>query len=272
MTPLEMPPAGSAISRKFGFREGDCGAHSARTMMLEELACVLAAVPAGSPPRAFHTACVEANVLGKQTMANRKNSLRNLVHLYALDEQVPLFRILRQLWSENAGRPLLALLLALARDPLLRMSAPPLLSLRVGDPANRDIYAPVLAPFSDRFTPASQKSIARNFASTWRQAGHVRGVMRKFRTTANPTPHSAAFAATIAYLVGLRGVSIMDSTWLRVLDAPMSHIESLLAAAARAGLIEFKSSGQVVIIKPVGLLTPHEMALADHMAQERSIA
>lgn len=272
MTPLEMPPEGAAISQKFGFRDGDRGAHSARTMMLEELERALAAVPAGSPPESFDAACVEANALGKQTMANRKNSLRNLVHLYALDEQVPLFRILRRLWSESAGRPLLALLLALARDPLLRLSAPPVLRLRTGDPADRDIYAPVLVRFSDRFTPASQKSIAQNFASTWTHAGHVRGVRRKFRAAAKPTPHSAAFAATIAYLVGLRGIGIMESTWMRVLDAPMSQVEPLLSAAARADLIEFKSSGHVIVLKPRGLLTLPEMALADQLAHERSIA
>jgi hypothetical protein len=272
VTPLEMPPEGAAISQKFGFRDGDRGAHSARTMMLEELERALIAVPAGSPPEAFSAACVDANALGKQTMANRKNSLRNLVHLYALDEEVPLFRVLRRLWPEPAGRPLLALLLALARDPLLRLSAPPVLRLSVGAPADRDIYASVLARFSDRFTPASQKSIAQNFASTWTHSGHVRGVMRKFRNTAKPTPHSAAFAVTIAYLVGLRGVGIMESTWLRVLDAPNSQIEPLLAAAARADLIEFKSSGQVIVIKPSGLLTPPEMALAEQLAHERSIA
>jgi len=144
--------------------------------------------------------------------------------------------------------------------------------LRAGDPADRDIYAPVLERLSDRFTPASQKSIAQNFASTWTHAGHVRGVRRKFRATAKPTPHSAACAATIAYLVGLRGVGIMESSWMRVLDAPNSQIEPLLAAAARADLIEFKSSGQVIVIKPTGLLMPPEMALADQLAHERSLS
>jgi len=272
MKRLEMPPAGSGVALQFGFRDGERGAHSARTMMLSELEQALAAVPPGSTPEQFTKACLNGNALGKQTMANRKNSLRNLVHLYALDESVPLFRLLRQLWSDVPARPLLALLTALARDPLLRMSAPAVLVLRKGESADGDIFGSALAALSDRFTPATQKSIAQNFAATWTHAGHVQGVMKKIRASAFATPSAAAYAATIAYLVGLRGVGILESTWLRVLDVPASQIQSLLVSAARADLIDFKISGQVVAFKPYGLLMPPEMALADLLAHERSIA
>lgn len=272
MKPLDMPPESSGIAAGFGFRNGDRGAHSARTMMLDEIEHLLAAVPADAAPNAYTKACVEDNVLGKHTMANRRNSYRNMVHLYALDASVSLFRILRALWSDRPGRPVLALLISLARDPLLRLSSPAVLDLAEGDPANRDIYAPALAALGDRFTPASQKSVAQNFASTWTHSGHVRGVMRKFRTRAQATPHTAAFAATIAFLVGLRGISLLESTWLRVLDAPSSQVNALLASASRAGLIDFKLSGSVASIVPRGLLTPPEMALADQLAHERSPA
>ena len=62
--------------------------------------------------------------LGKRTAATRKLSLQRLTEFYALDPQVILFRVLRDLWVRNVtSRPLLALLLALARDPLLRATA-----------------------------------------------------------------------------------------------------------------------------------------------------
>lgn len=272
MRPLEMPPEGSGISRQFGFRDGDRGAHSARTMMLDELSHLLDAVPAGSQPQAYEQACLEANVLGKSTMANRKNSLRNLIHLYALDESVPLFRILRALWQDRPSRPLLALLISLARDPLLRLSAPAVFSLSEGDAADRDIYAPALESLGDRFTPASQKSIAQNFASTWTHAGHVRGFRVKLRARAVATPRAAACAATIAFLAGLRGVSMMESTWLTTLDVPASQAQSLLTSAAQAGLVDFKCSGSVVSLIPRGLLTPPEIALADQLAHSWSPA
>ena len=52
----------------------------------------------------------------------------------ALDPSVPLFRLLQVVWKDDpAGQPLLALLCASARDPLLRITAGPVLQARQDD-------------------------------------------------------------------------------------------------------------------------------------------
>jgi hypothetical protein len=108
----------------WGFRSGDRGTHTSRTIMLDELSHLLEAVPGKATREEYADAVVEHNCLRKRTAATRKLSLQRLTELYALDSKVILFRILRLLWSSNENsRPLLALLLALARDPLLRATA-----------------------------------------------------------------------------------------------------------------------------------------------------
>ena len=53
-------------------------------------------------------------------MATRKLSSQRLSELYALDPQVPPFRVMRRCWyADRDGQAILAMLLALARDPLL---------------------------------------------------------------------------------------------------------------------------------------------------------
>jgi hypothetical protein len=118
--------AGLAASQAmmWGFRSGERGTHTSRTMMLEELSHLLEAVPGDVVREQYADAVMEQNCLGKRTAATRKLSLQRLTELYALEPQVILFRVLRDLWGRNeTSRPLLALLLALARDPLLRATA-----------------------------------------------------------------------------------------------------------------------------------------------------
>lgn len=47
-----------------GFRVADSGQHTSKTLMLQELEALLAAVPADAPARAYRAAIVEENVLG----------------------------------------------------------------------------------------------------------------------------------------------------------------------------------------------------------------
>src|SRR5688572_26634065 len=124
---------------KVGFRSGNKGTHTSRTMMLAELSAVLDATEPSANRDDYTNAIIEANCLGKPTTATRRLSNQRLGELYALDPTVPIFRILRRLWAvDESGRPLLALLEALARDPLLRATAPAILSLTPGSELRRD--------------------------------------------------------------------------------------------------------------------------------------
>jgi hypothetical protein len=118
----------SAVETKIGF--GNWCTHGSRTMMFDELAAILVDLPASAEPTAFSEAVIDSNRLAKQTAATRRATLRHLRELYALDTLVPLYRVFRRLWDiDLKGRQLLALLLALARDPLLTATAPVVVSL-----------------------------------------------------------------------------------------------------------------------------------------------
>ena len=73
-----------------GFRFGDKGTHTSRTMMLAELTDLLAAEPGAKSREEYAAAIIEDNVLGKQTTATRRLTNQRLGELYGLDGRVPL--------------------------------------------------------------------------------------------------------------------------------------------------------------------------------------
>src|SRR5262249_10549032 len=111
---------------EMGFRCGDKGTHTSRTLMLAELTSVFEVCPPDAQRERYAEAVLDHNCLSKRTVVNRKLSLQRLSELYGLDPHILLFRVLRRQWElDDTGRPLLTLLAALARDPLLRLTVPP---------------------------------------------------------------------------------------------------------------------------------------------------
>jgi len=90
---------GSAELLALGFRVADSGPHTSKTLMLQELEALLAAVPADAPAKAYRAAMLEENVLGKGTRCTRKETASPPTALHGLDLTKPLFRVLRRLWD-----------------------------------------------------------------------------------------------------------------------------------------------------------------------------
>ena len=153
---------------KYGFKFGKNGAHSARSMMIVELRQLLA----GRPPEAsrddYQADIVDYNMLQKSTASARKLTFRHLVDLYGISPEVLLFRILRHYWDlDEAAQPMLALQLAVVRDPLFRKSVPMMLALQPGEHLSRETTEQLLAEDDpERFSPASLKSFAQNINGT----------------------------------------------------------------------------------------------------------
>jgi hypothetical protein len=255
-TPLE--PTGATA--RAGFRFGDKGTHTSRTMMLAELSELLAAVSPDADRAAYAAAIVEDNLLGKQTTATRRLTSQRLGELYGLDPAVPLFRLLRRLWTADvAGRPLLALLCTLARDPLLRTTARTVLSLPVGAELARTTFLDALREaVGDRLNDAVLDKVARNAASTWSQSGHLHGRVRKLRRRVIPTAGSAALALWMGTLEGLAGEQLLDCRWAQVLDCTGPALLPAALQAKQLGLIHARAGGCVVEIDASRLdaLTP----------------
>lgn len=247
--PLESRDHTETLSRA-GFRFGDKGTHTSRTMMLAELTDLLAAVPADAGRDAYDTAVVDDNVLGKPTTVTRRLTSQRLGELYALDPRVPLFRMLRRLWViDEAGRPLLAFLCALGRDPLLHSTVPAVLGLPVGAELVRASYlGAIRETVGTRLNDAVLDKVARNTASSWSQSGHLEGRVRKIRRRVAPTPGSLALALWLGTLEGLAGEALLESQWTRVLDRTGHELLPVALQAKQLGLIHARAGGGVVEI------------------------
>jgi len=231
-----------------GLRVGDKGTHTSRTMMLDELKQVLAAASANADRADYARAIIEDNCLGKPTVASRRLSNQRIGELYSFDPAVPLFRILRSLWQIDLdGRQLLALLVALARDPLFLATAAPVISLREGaEFAREPMKAALRTSVGDRLNDAILDKVVRNAASSWTQSGHLVGRTLKRRRYVRATPASVAFALYIAFASGFRGQDLFTSGWVLVLDCSPTSAQQLAIAAKRLGLIDLRMAGEVL--------------------------
>ncbi len=234
-----------------GFRVGARGTQSSRSIMLRELSVLLNALPVDASRNDYRTAIVDENVLAKPTHSTRLTTAQCLSQLYGLDPEVPLFRVLRRLWafdrSNSRGRHLLGLLTALARDPLLRITAGPVLALRAGEELIRTQFAAsIRQETGQRFNDASLNKVATNAATSWTQSGHLKGRMRKMRRIVSPTPVAVALALWLGESEGLVGLRLIDSRWAAVLDLPRSAMLEHAIHASRLGLIRLRAGGNVV--------------------------
>lgn len=256
------PRAGrrSSARERLGFRDGDKGVHSSRTMMLAELTQALAATPAAATREEFRRHIVTENLLGKRTEINRIRADGYLHQLYGLDPTIPIYRLLRRFWeADPEGRPLLAMLCACARDPLLRAAAAGVLAVPVGEQVDPTRVVSALSTVSPRFTPKTLASMSRNVGSSFTQSGHLKGKLRKVRVRARATPTTAAFAAALGWMEGARGQFLLASPWAHLLDVNAAEMLDPLLAAARSGWIDVRAAAGVVEVRMDRLLTPAEM-------------
>ena len=176
------------------------GPHQSKTMMLGEISALLAHEPSDD----LHDVVVAQNLLGKPSMRAREASLYRLRQLYAVGEDAQVGVVLRHLWRlDKEGRPMLALLCALARDPSFRAGSSAVLDAVLGEQVRWPAIAAAFeSHFPGRLSPTMAKSLAQNAASSWTQAGFLRGAVRKERVRAMATPVTAAYAALLANLCG----------------------------------------------------------------------
>lgn len=231
-----------------GFRLGAKGTHSSRTMMLAELEAVLEATPTDATQADYASAIIEANCLSKATVATRRISVQRLRELYGLEPKLPLFRVLRRLWViDPPGRPLLAALAAVARDPLFAATSPAVVFIPAGMELQRSTMKTSLRDVTgDRLNEAILEKACRNAASSWTQSGHLEGRTIKTRRRVTASAPVVAFALYLAHAAGFRGVGVFSSAWLRMLDCDPSQSRRFASDAKRLDLIDLRMADDVV--------------------------
>jgi hypothetical protein len=223
------------------------GAHTSRTMLLQELTSLLVAVPVTAEPDAYRDAVIEQNVLGKKTLSSRQRTHRYLRELYAIDPAILLFRALRDLWDADIeAQPLVAILCALARDPSLRATAAAVLPEAPGTPVTAvDLQEALMIRYPGNYSVALANKVGRNAASSWTQSGHLAGRTNKTRAQANCRPAAVAYALLLSDIDGAVGEGLFDTLWTRVVDASPGVVHEQAFTASQRGWIDFRHGGGV---------------------------
>jgi hypothetical protein len=235
-------------TEQLGFRFGAIGTHTSRTIMIEELATLFAHAPLRATREDYASAIMNDNCLGKETNSTRRLTNQRLGELYGLDPRVPLFRVLRYLWATEVQAPeLLALLVALARDPLLRASAKLVTGIPVGAELPRGMLREAIAgAVGERLNDSTIDKVLRNVASSWTQSGHLAGRTFKQRRQVNAGPGNVALALYLADSAGFHGPQAFSSVWIAILDCAGARLPELALEAKRLGLIDLRMAGDVV--------------------------
>src|ERR1035441_7988012 len=244
---IGFPNASSALET-FGLKFSSGGAHISRTMMLQELRAVLGTVSGGSGAADYREAILQQNVLGKTTDSTRRESLRRLRELYALDEATPIFGLLRRLEAIDAeSLPLLAIQVAWARDPLLRATTPPIADAAEGERVETANLAQAFeAAFPGQYSELSRNQTARHAASSWTQSGHLCGRAKKTRQRIKPTVVAVTMALFLGQIAGYHGAAVFSNPWCRLLDLDPDRARAMGFEAHRAGLLNLRAVSEVI--------------------------
>tara|TARA_B100000749_G_C18417939_1_gene462180 strand:+ start:58 stop:891 length:834 start_codon:yes stop_codon:yes gene_type:complete len=246
---------------RFGFRFERGGAHSSRTMMLDELTALLDYVNRPEATKAdYLNAIDEDNCLGKRSGKTRRLTYKHLAELYSLDTAHVLFRALLYFWQrDEAGRPMLALLATYSRDSIFRASAPMILKTPEGSVITRESVEELIDSLEPgRFSKATLKSTAQNINSSWTKSGHLTGRNKKTRNRAAPTAGSAAYALLLGYLAGARGQGLFSTEYTKLLDCSREKTIELAEQASRRGWITYKRVGDVIEVLFPNLINQQE--------------
>jgi hypothetical protein len=236
--------------KAFGIKMTPGGAHSSRTMMLDEITRLLTAVSLNAKEEVYMNTVLNDNLLGKKTVATREKTFRYLRELYGLSMAIPIFQTYRQLCEfDSSSFPLLSLLVSLARDPQLRASTEVVMEAKVGEEVPGDKFQQAISmAFDRRYSANNIGKISRNTASSWTQSGHLTGHLKKIRKRVQPRPASLTLSLILSQLGGWHGERIFSTWWCRILDLTASEARTLAIEANRQGLLSLKGIGDVIEI------------------------
>ena len=237
-------------TEQYGFINKQLGAHLGRTIMADDLGMLFAACGTSATVDDYRKAVVEDNVLLKKSSGARDETFYRLKQLYSLDASNLIFLVMRDLWGYTSSRhSLLALLCAIARDPILRSTVELILETSVGTGLiAKDFEKMVAEKFPGRLSPKTLASVGRNLASSWTQAGYLADGKTKSRQQVTPDATVVAYALFLAYLSGERGNLLFDSFWLKILDTSNHQLHNLAQQASQKGWLEYRHAGQVTEI------------------------
>jgi hypothetical protein len=233
--------------------------------MLDDLAILIDAMPKPMSRAACKVAIMDDNLLEKATFNNRDHVNRRMGQLYGLDDSICLFRNFRRLREMDPGSAtMLALLLALARDALLRATSELVIKAPFGTEIDRaELAAALDRRFAGRMSANTLRGAVGNLLHTWQLTGHVTSTFpgRRQRSVESG-PAAIAFALFLGWLEGSKGEALFRTSWVQILDRSMADCIGLATVASKRGMLDFLNAGGVMELRFPGYLTPDEEALS----------
>ncbi|PPI25963.1 hypothetical protein C5D44_10385 [Rathayibacter sp. AY1B5] len=145
------------------------------------------------------------------------------------------------------SHPLLAGLLAVTRDQVLRASFTAIVDLPAGARVTSgDLTAAVAAQFGNEMSESTLEKTGRNTGACWTQTGHLIGRAKKVRTEVEIHPAAIAYAAYLGHLAGRRGLGVLDNPWSQILGIAPGRTLQALKEAHTHGLLDLLVAGNVV--------------------------
>ena len=234
---------------QLGFVFEPAAIHNKRTISIPDVELLFQLTTPALTYGKIRELVVEDNILAKHTHSARQGILRSLREFYGLDPNLVLYSSLRFFWQyADYDRPLLALLCAAARDPILQQSSNIILPWPKNTPLPKTTLEKYLqGKHLQIYSPNVQARMVRNIMASWKQAGHLTGYRSKIRTQAMPGPASTAYAF-IGLPERLREIARLNPSG-STFDASTAQIHNYAFAAAKRGWLD-KHGGIVDISFP----------------------
>jgi hypothetical protein len=201
------------------------------------------------------------NVTGKKSNSGVEKTANYLKQLYGFDSNFPPFMAFKYFWkiSEPNEKPLIALVYAANQDELLAESIQVMQVVKPGEKATREAFEEVIKKYHpNQYSANTRRSMAQNIASSWKQAGFIKGKVKNIRTQPEISYRVACFAFFLAYLKGDRGDFIWNSIGVSALCLYESKLRELAIDCAKKDLMQYQYAGSVTAISFTNLLSKIE--------------
>lgn len=246
----------------FGFNNESGSTLTKRTMMTNELFLLFESVQdVQSDQDTYREAVIEGNCLAKRTVKNRGYSFNYLKRLYGLTPEYITFRAFRYFFDrDEKSRELLCLLTAYSRDKIIQASSEYIHKLPFGSGISKtDFENHIDKAFPSRFSQKMLQSLIRNLLSSWKQSGHLSAVRNTERQQVSPGSGAISFALLLGFLNGVRGQTLFQTEYIKLLDCSFERSIELAEQASRKGWMVFNRIGGVIEVGFPNLINPQEM-------------
>ena len=226
--------------------------------MRAEIEHVLQAVASGASADGYRRAILDENAARKASASARSWAWLRLKLRYALDRPTSAeFIAFRRAMADpdGAGRGLSAMLMLARRDRLFREVTlgvvAPLLVVSAAQIDIEDVRIDVEGRMQAAGLSWSSQSLAattNHLLSSWKDFGMIEGSKVRRVAKLRPSHATIRFAVELGRGEGLTDRQNLESTWFRLLGMDAASVEGGLYAAARAGVLDYRSQADVVEI------------------------